>query len=83
MPSWYFGSLQILSKNKRLIFLILFNHAMGFSLREGVGKKPKTIEGEDLSLQLFVMGFPPLLDMALIVLFFLKYLHVGGNRNHR
>lgn len=71
-------SLQILSKT---IFLILFNRAMGFSLREGVGKKPKTVEGEDLSLQLFVMGFPPLLDTALLMLLLLKSLHVGDNRN--
>lgn len=53
---------------------------MGFSLRKGVGKKPKTVEWEDLSLQLFVMGFPPLLDTALVVLLLLKSLHVGDNR---
>lgn len=78
------GSLQTLSKNKHLIFLILFSHAVGFSLREGVGKKkPNPMEGEDLSLQLFVMSFPALLDMSLIVLFLLKSLNVGGNRIRR
>lgn len=79
MPSWYVCVLCKLSV-KQIIFLILFNHAMGFSLREGVRKKPKTVEGEDLSLQLFVMGFPSLLDTALVVLFLLKPLHVGDNR---
>lgn len=79
MPSWYVCVLCKLSV-KQTIFLILFNHAMGFSLRKGVGKKPKTVEWEDLSLQLFVMGFPPLLDTALVVLLLLKSLHVGDNR---
>lgn len=80
LPHGTSGSLRTPSKNKHSVFPNTFLSCCGIFV-EGRGreKQLKTIEGEDLSLWLFVMGFPPLLDMALTVLFLLKSLRIGGS----